>query len=214
MPSRHQPEQRQQQEDQEPDDDEQHGHGHPDEPGQPGVFAEGHDDAADAHDRGGHHEVEGHQHEHLHLLHVIGAAGDQGGRAEAAELEGAERVDLAVHLAAQVTADGHGGAGAEVDPADGGDHLHQADDQHGHAGGPDEVGVAAGDALVDDLRVQAREVQRGDGGDQLQQEDPDDPGAVRPGVAEDQGSQYQGVSSQSRAAGCPGEATLRLEPRE
>ena len=55
---------------------EQNRHGYPYQPGQAGVFAHGHDDAADGHDGCGHHEVQHHHVDHLHLLDVIGATGD------------------------------------------------------------------------------------------------------------------------------------------
>ena len=67
---------------------EQYCYGHPHQPGQPGVFAHGHDDAADGHDGRGHHEVEHHHIDHLHLLDVIGATGDKRRRAEAAHVLG------------------------------------------------------------------------------------------------------------------------------
>src|SRR5690606_41561080 len=56
---------------------------------------------AHAHDGGRHHEVQCHQHEHLNLLHVVGASCDEGGRAEGADLEGTQGVHLAVQFAAQ-----------------------------------------------------------------------------------------------------------------
>ena len=50
-------------------------------------------DAADDRDRRGDQQRAGHQHEHLHLLHVVGDAGDQRRRAELADLPGREAGD-------------------------------------------------------------------------------------------------------------------------
>src|SRR5699024_9864646 len=74
----HLPEQGEQEFDEDRDDDEQGRHGHPHEPREAGVLPQGHHHAADRHDRGGDHEVEGEQGEHLHLLDVVGAAGGEG----------------------------------------------------------------------------------------------------------------------------------------
>ena len=70
-----------------PDDDHadrprQHRDGHRDQPRQPGVLAQRHDDPADAHDRRGDQHRAGGEHEHLHLLDVVRASGDQRRRAE------------------------------------------------------------------------------------------------------------------------------------
>src|SRR5699024_2459917 len=131
------------------DHDEQDGHGDPHEPGQADVLAQGHDDAADAHDRGRDHEVQGHEHGHLNLLDVIGVARDQGRGAELSDFEHRQDVDLPVDGAAEVPSDAHAGAGAEEDRGDRGDDLDEADQQHRHTGRPDEVGIAFGHAFVD-----------------------------------------------------------------
>ena len=69
----------------------QHRHADRHQPGQPGVLAQRHDHAADAHDRRGDEHRARHQHEHLDLLHVVGVAGDQRRRAEPVDLAGGER---------------------------------------------------------------------------------------------------------------------------
>ena len=51
----------------------------------------GHDDAADHHDRRRDHQRAAHQHEHLHLLDVVGLAGDQRRGAEVLHLARGER---------------------------------------------------------------------------------------------------------------------------
>ena len=47
----------------------------------------------------------GHQHEHLHLLHVVGVAGDQRRRAELRDLAAGERADPVEDRRAQVAAE-------------------------------------------------------------------------------------------------------------
>ena len=79
----------------EPERDGQHRHADQHQPGQPDVLAQRHDDAADAHDRRGDQHRAAHQHEHLHLLHVVGVAGDQRRRAEPGHLAGGEAADVA-----------------------------------------------------------------------------------------------------------------------
>ena len=153
----------------EPDDDEgdgseQYDDGHRDEPGHPGVFADGHDDAADGHDRRGDHEVEHHHVDHLDLLDVVGAAGDEGGGAEVVHVLGGVAGDAAEDVGAQVAAEAHGGAGAEPDGGDGGEDLDEGHDEHDAAGAPDVVDVNLGHASVDDLRVERRQVERCRGG--------------------------------------------------
>ena len=58
------------------------------------------------------------QHQHLDLLDVVGGSGDQRRRAELADLPGGEGLDLDEDRAAQVAAERHRRAGAEVDRGD------------------------------------------------------------------------------------------------
>ena len=50
-------------------------------------------------------QVQGHEHKHLDLLHVVRAAGDERAGSELGRLKHRERVDLAVDLTTQVAAD-------------------------------------------------------------------------------------------------------------
>ena len=154
-------------------------HGHPDQPGQSGVLAQGHDDAADAHDRGHHQEAQCHDEHHLHLLDVIGATGDQGGYAEGAHVLGAEAVDAAVDVTADVAPDGHGQSGGAPGGGDGGDDLDEGHTEHDAAGGPDVSDVPSGNTLVDDVGVESGQVQRREGGDYLEEDDRDEIPGVR-----------------------------------
>ena len=182
----HAAEQRHEEVDEDGDDDEEDRHGDPHQPGQPGVFPEGHDDAADAHDRCRDHEVQGHEHQHLNLLDVVGVAGDEGGGSEFSDFEHRQVVDLPVDGSAEVAADAHSRAGAEVDRGDRGDDLHEADEQHRHARRPDEIGVSLGHTFVDDPGVEAGQVQRCDGRGQLQDDDQNDEWPVVFGVFQGQ----------------------------
>src|SRR6185312_8840980 len=182
----HQAEQRHEEPDQDADDDDQERHGDPDQPGQPGVLAQGHDDAADAHDRRGHHEVQAHEHEHLDLLDIVGAARDQRGGPELVDLPGGEPGHGMEDATADVAPDGHGGVGPEVDGGDCGEDLDEGNGEHDPAGMPDEIRVAPGDALVDDARVQAGQVQGGHGGGELEDQYRDDPGGIGFRVLQDE----------------------------
>ena len=69
--------------------------------------------------------VQDHEHEHLHLLHVVGDAGDERRRPEVADLLGREVGHLVEQVGPDVAAEAHGRPGAEVDGADGEDDLDQ-----------------------------------------------------------------------------------------
>ena len=140
---------------------EQNRHGHPHQPGHSGVFAHGHDDAADGHDGCGHHEVQHHHVDHLHLLDVIGAAGNERRRAKAAHVLSGQGINVSKNLAAQIPADTHGGAAAAPDCANSGDDLGKRDGQHDAAGAPDEVHIALRHTFIDDLGIKRWKVQRG-----------------------------------------------------
>ena len=130
------------------------------------------------------------QHQHLHLLHVVGVPGDQGRRAEPVELAGRERQHPVEDGAPDVPAEAHGDLGAEVGGGDRADDLQQADREHGLAGTPDEAGVALGHALVDDRRVQARQEEGGHGADQRQHDHHADQPTVGRQIAAEQADQH------------------------
>ena len=135
------------------DDDQQTGEGH--------VLAERHDDAADAHDRGDDHDVEGHDQDHLNLLDVVRVAGDERRRAEDVGLFLGEAHHPAEDRAAYVPAKCHGRLCSEIHGDDGADTEEERDQQHEAAGAHDVAGVALDHAVVDDVRVQVRQVQVG-----------------------------------------------------
>ena len=93
---------------------------------------------------------------------------------------------------AEVAPQARGGAGGQVGGADGGGDLHQGDREHRAAGAEDVGGVALGHALVDDLAVQAGQVERGHGPDQLQQHQADDERAVGPQEVADEAKECHG----------------------
>ena len=94
-----------------------------------------------------------HLHQHLHLLHVVGVAGDQRRRPELADLALREGDDAVEQVAAQITAHAHREPRAEVHGDDGAHDLHQADPEHRRAGRPDVRDVAGDHAVVDDVGV-------------------------------------------------------------
>ena len=144
------------------DADHQHRDADRQDPRQPTVLANCHDDPADRSDRSGDEQGARHQHEHLHLLHVVGDAGDQRRCAELAHLAGREVGYLMEDAAAHIAAESHRCLGAEEHRCCRADDLHQRDQQHQPTDRPDVAGVARGDTLVDDVGVEARQVERGE----------------------------------------------------
>ena len=149
------------------------------EPGQLHILAQRHEDASDAHDRSHDHERERHEHDHLDLLDVIGRAGDQGRCAELRNLTRGERLHLGEHGQPQVATQGHRGFRTEIDGGDRTQDLQHGDDQHHHADPQNVFGVPDDDTLVDDVRVQSRQVQVGQRPDELEQDDEGDGPSVR-----------------------------------
>ena len=169
----HQPEAGDHPGDDEADRQEQHRDADREQPGQPEVLAHRHQHAADHHDRRRDHHRAGHQHQHLHLLDVVGVAGDQRRRPELVRPRGCENVPTRWKSAgAQVAAERHRGPRPEVHRADRCSRICTSETISIIAPVRDDVaGVAAGDAVVDDVGVQAGQVQRGHGADELQQHD-------------------------------------------
>ena len=104
--------------------------------------------------------------QHLHLLHVVGDAGDERRRAERVDLPRREAGDAVEQAGPDVAAEPHRRPRAVVDGADREGDLDQRDREHEQADPPDVGGVARGDAVVDDVGVQARQEE---GGQRLQQ---------------------------------------------
>ena len=69
----------------------------------------------------------------------------------------------------RVAAEAHRGTGPEIDRDDRACDLYPADQEHPAAGRENVAGVAPGNAPVDDVGVEARQVERGHGADELQQ---------------------------------------------
>jgi hypothetical protein len=135
------------------------------------VFAHREDDAAGDGDRRRDEERQRQQHEHLHLLHVVGDPRDERRRPEVVDFLSREPRDLVEEVAAYVAAEQHRGLRREVHGTDREADLHERDAEHDGADAPDVRGVADGDTLVDDVRVESREIQRRDGLHELQHHD-------------------------------------------
>src|SRR5690554_2450912 len=171
-----------------PPDDEahgggQHGHRYGHQPGEAHVLSQGHDQPTHGHDGGGDQHREGHVEQGLDLQHVVGVAREQRGGAEAGDLAGGELGDVVEDAGAQVAAEGHGHAGAQVDGAYGAGHLQERHEEHDAAALQDVARVPENDAAVDDVGVDARQQQGGDGGQELQGYDQPDGPAVGARVA-------------------------------
>ena len=78
--------------------------------------------------------------------------------------------------------------------------------EHDHAGRPDVGGVALGDAVVDDVGVQARQVQRRHRRDELEDQHAEQQPAILLQIAEEEFAEH-GVSEEGRAMG-RGDATV------
>ncbi len=102
----------------------------------------------------------GHEDHHLHLLHVVRDPRDQRRCAELVHLPAREPGDAVEQVAAHVAPEAHRRARPVVHRADGEADLHERDDEHQRADAQDVGVVARQDAVVDDLRVERRQVQR------------------------------------------------------
>ena len=143
---------------------------------------DGHEDAAHAHDRRGDQHGAADVDQVLDLPDVVRAARQQGWRAESLGLALGEGGDVFEDRLAQVAAEAHARPRAEVDGADRAQHLQPGDREHHHAEPDDGGGVALGDALVDDRRVDRGQVQRGQGAGQLEHQQHRNQPPVRPDV--------------------------------
>ena len=179
------------------DADEQHGHDHDDQPGEPEVLPHRHHDAADHHDRDGHRHQAGHHRQHLHLLDVVRRAGDQRGCAVRRDLAAREAADPLEHGGPQVAAARHRGLAAEPRRRHRAGRLEQGDREHDRAEPDDVAGVALGDAVVDDVGVEAGQVEHRDGRRELQDHDRRQPAAVRREVLAQESAQHQILLSSS-----------------
>ena len=160
----------------------QHGNADQQQPRQPGVLMHRHEDAADRHDRRGDQHGAGQLDQQLDLLDVVGGAGQQRRRAEPCRLGRREARHVVKHGRSQIAAETHGGARAEVHRPDGAHHLQPGDGEHHAAEFDDGAGVALGHAVVDDRRVDRRQVQRSQRADHLKHRHGSERPAVRPHI--------------------------------
>ena len=142
-----------------------------DDPRQPEVLAHRHDKTTDHHDGCPDDDGQGGLDDRLHLQDVVGGAGQQRRCPDVAYLAGGERQGPVEDGGPEVAAQRHGGEGTEPGGADLPRRLHQGEQQHQGAAAPNQVGVAFDDAVVDDLRVQVRQVQRHGGRQHLEDQD-------------------------------------------
>ncbi|MPM31102.1 hypothetical protein SDC9_77655 [bioreactor metagenome] len=168
---------------QQADTDAEHEHGDDDQPGHVPVAAQRHHHAADHGDRGTDDHDAGHQHQHLHLLDVVGVAGDQRRRAEPVHLARGERQHPGEDRRAYVTAEAHRHQAAEQHRADLAADLDQADAEHDGTVAPDVGGVALRHAVVDDRGVERGQEEGGDRRGELEHDDAEQVPPVRPEVA-------------------------------
>jgi hypothetical protein len=104
----------------------------------------------------------------MNLRDIVGGARDQRRRSELRHLSSRKRPDPMKDVGPQITAQAHCRTGAEIHRRDRGSNLDQADQQHPPTGLHDVGGIALGNTMIDDVGVQGRQVQRGNGADELQ----------------------------------------------
>ncbi len=150
------------------------------------VLADREHDAEHHRDRRGDHHRAGEHDQHLHLLHVVGDAGDQRRCAEAPDLTRGVAVDLLEDVTPHVAAEAHRRPCAVADGADGEHDLHEAEPEHDRAGPPDVAVVAAQHTVVDDVGVERRQCERGRGLDGLEDQDDAEEPPVRTEMGADQ----------------------------
>ena len=91
---------------------------------------------------------------------------------------------------AGVAAEAHGRPGSEVDRGDRADDLHAGHREHQGADAQDVARVALGHAVVDDVGVEARQVERGQRAEQLEHDHGEQGPGVRPQAGPEQGDQH------------------------
>ncbi len=188
--------------DEQADGDEHDRHHHRDQPGHPRLDPQREDHPADPRDGGLDQHVQGEEDQHLHLLHVVRGAGDEGGGAELGELARGEGVHAAEDRLAQVLADPHRGAGGEEVRRDERDDVPQRDHQHDPAELPDHGDVGLRDAVVDDVGVEGGEVEGGQHAGDLEEHHEEHPDHVRLQASEHEAQ--QGHENPSEGPSGPG----------
>ncbi len=189
-PDLHAPEQRDHAAHDGADDDEHDRNRDEHDPGEVDVLPQRHDDAADREHGGGDEHGAGHQHQRLHLLHVVGCARDERGGAEAGDLALGELAHPHEDRFADIATERHRRLRAEVDGRDRGGDLGEREGEHDAAGHEDVVRIALRDAVVDDVRVEAGQRQRRERLDELEDDHADDERQVRPKEAAEEREQH------------------------
>ena len=169
----------------------QHWNGYRQDPREFHVLAQRHHDPARGGERRCDQQRAGHLDERLHLLCIVGHAGDQCRWSELGYLAGGELGDLVEQRAAHVAPEAGGDLRAVEDGGDREADLDQADEQHQRAVTPDVAGVAGGHALVDDVGVERGKGERRCSLDSLQEHDRDEQRPVAPKVRAQESNQHE-----------------------
>ena len=176
---------------------------HDDEPRQRRVLANGHDDATDREDWRAHEDRERDLHEELDLLNVVGVAGDERSRPEPVHLSRGEALHAFEDRSADVAADAHRRLGGEVHRDDREEAEQQRDPEHDRTGAPDVVGIALGDTVVDDVRVEVGQVEVSHRLEQQERGDDRDLPLIRREVPPKQVNQHGGLPTRRTPAPPP-----------
>ena len=135
---------------------------------------------------------------------IVGDARDERWGAELTHLTRREVRHLMEDAAAHIAAESHRRLGAEVHGGRRAGDLQQRDEEHEAAGGPDVAGVTASNSLVDDVGIEARQVERGDGLRRLQHEHGEELWLVTAQVRAQQADQHALVTRSCEAIRCTG----------
>ena len=136
-------------------------------------MAQRHQDSTDAVNGCLNHDKEGHQGDHLDLLHIVGGTRDQGRGAEVMHVLSGEGLHMSEEPVTCPGTQTHRSTGAEIDGKRSGDHLDESYPHHDCAEFPDQVSVTLCDAFIDDAGVEVRQIQCGYGCDYLQHDNAD-----------------------------------------
>ena len=148
---------------QQTDDQSDDRHSDDEDHGQLPADIDGHRHGSHDHDAAADEQAERHSHHVLHVGHVVGQTGDQGGGGESVDVAEGEGADVFKLRLAQVGAQTLGGKGGVLGGHDAAVHGGGSHHQHQCPHLQDDRHIALLDAAVNDLRHQQRQDQLADG---------------------------------------------------
>ena len=135
----------------------EHRDNHEEGEGEDYVLPDGHEHPAHAHNRGRHHNGEGHERDHLDLVDVVRGAGDQGGGSETLLVRGGEALHMRESFAAQLPAQVGGDQRPVIDRPDSAEHLREGEEAHEQSARPNIGAIAFQNAVIDNVSAKRGE---------------------------------------------------------